>query len=188
MNKLKFYVYAYIRSKDSGTAKAGTPYYIGKGQGRRAYQKHTGMAKTPKDKSKIIFIETNLTEVGSLAIERRLIRWFGKKSDGNGILLNLADGGEGGGGAVVTEEFRNKMKIINSGSSNGMFGKKHSKETLSLFSRMRSGENNYAYGEHQPKLTCPNCNKIGGANIMHRWHFNNCKYLYRPQDVNIYLH
>jgi hypothetical protein len=27
----KFYVYDYIRSKDSKTAKAGTPYFIGKG-------------------------------------------------------------------------------------------------------------------------------------------------------------
>lgn len=25
-----YYVYAYIRSKDSETARAGTPYYIGK--------------------------------------------------------------------------------------------------------------------------------------------------------------
>lgn len=37
-----YYVYAYIRSKDSDTAKAGTPYYIGKGKHKRAFSKaHT---------------------------------------------------------------------------------------------------------------------------------------------------
>jgi hypothetical protein len=62
LNRSIYYVYAYIRSKDSETAKAGTPYYIGKGKGNRAFVKH-GAVKTPKDRSKIIFLETNLTEI-----------------------------------------------------------------------------------------------------------------------------
>lgn len=90
---LRFYVYAYIRSVDDQYGLAGSPYYIGKGVGYRAYNKNH-LVEVPTNKSNIVFLETKLTEIGALAIERRLIRWYGRVDLDNGILLNRSGGGD----------------------------------------------------------------------------------------------
>lgn len=88
-----FYVYAYLRSNESITAKIGTPYYIGKGIGNRAFTTHS--SPVPKDKSCIIFIKENLTEQEAHSLEIALISKYGRKDLGTGILHNRTNGGEG---------------------------------------------------------------------------------------------
>jgi len=123
---LGFYVYCYLREDL-------TPYYVGKGSETRAWRKHHKIkngffqgVKVPNDNKRIVIVEANLSEVGAFAIERRLIKWYGRKDKNNGILRNRTDGGEGGSGIITSEETRRRKSEANKGQG---LGRKLSEET-----------------------------------------------------------
>lgn len=103
MTKNYFYVYMYLRED-------GTPYYVGKGIGNRAYQKNRRLKPPPKNR---IIIQDRLTEEQAFQQEIEHIAFYGRKDNGTGMLRNLTDGGEGASGAIVSDESLLKRKETN---------------------------------------------------------------------------
>jgi hypothetical protein len=107
-----FYVYAYLRT-------SGESYYIGKGKGIRAWIQHRQNNKgvhTPST-HRIIIVSDNLLEIGAFTLERKLIRWYGRKNNKTGILHNRTDGGEGASGSIHSVETKLKRAESNRGKT-----------------------------------------------------------------------
>jgi hypothetical protein len=196
MSEYLYYIYAYI------SKKTGLPYYIGKGKGRRAYVKHETV-NVPKDKSKIIFLETNLSNVGSLALERRYIRWYGRKDNDTGILRNRTDGGDGYNNKTGPLSKEDRERIYASrrrpkgphseerkhNISKSKLGKLPSDEARQKMSESRKGRDtwnkglsgtykNGEYGKQKNpanKKQCENCNLFFRPNMLSRYHGDKCK-------------
>jgi len=145
-----YYTYAYLRED-------GTPYYVGKGKGRRLYLKHQKGISVPKDKTRIIFLKQNLTEEEAFKHEIYMIAVFGRKDLGTGILRNKTDGGDGASGTIKSEETRRKIGEAKKGKNNPQYGKRGknshnygkspSEETRKKLSERQKGEKNHNYGK-----------------------------------------
>jgi hypothetical protein len=109
-----FYVYGYVRSKDSEHGPAGSFYYIGKGKGDR---KTSGQRTipAPTDHGNIVTFSYSMSEPDAFQLEMLLIHMHGRIDNGTGCLRNLTDGGEGSSGYVHTEEGRVKMSTVRTG-------------------------------------------------------------------------
>lgn len=131
----RFYVYAFLREKNSAAGKRGSPYYIGKGSGVRAWSNSGRATKKPVDPSRIVLLKQNLTEAEAFGWEIFYIAHYGRLDNGTGILHNKTDGGEGVAG------------IDYSGERNNFYGKRHSHATRQKLSQLRKGAGNGHYGK-----------------------------------------
>ena len=177
-----FYVYAYLRNN-------GTPYYIGKGKGTRAWHHFkTERIHPPTNNDLVVVMESSLTELGALALERRYIRWYGRKDVNTGLLRNLTDGGDGTSGFIRSPEWIENMKKINTGlkrspeacknigdASRGKKRNPRTPEHCAALSLAMTGKKLKTKGSKQQVVTCPQCNRSGGLSGMKRYHFDKCR-------------
>lgn len=95
-----FYTYLWLR-------ESGTPYYAGKGTGRRAFSSSAHGVHRPVDRVRIL-IQEFPSEEDAFEAEKFLIAYYGRKDLGTGCLRNLTDGGEGT--SNPDEETRRKIR------------------------------------------------------------------------------
>ena len=151
-----YYVYAYVRED-------GSPYYIGKGKDRRAYQPHkrrNGADMLPIDISHIIVLHQNLSESRAFELEKSLILEYGRKDLGTGILRNMTEGGEGNRkfGFSHSEEAKQKMSEAKIGKTHSESHKKAQSE-----SQLRRWEN-YDSSERDKKISESLTGRVIGCN------------------------
>jgi len=122
---VRFYTYIWLRLD-------GTPYYVGKGQGRRGFISGSHRLRRPISDDQIIVQEYECEE-DSLFAECVLIAFYGRKDLGTGCLRNMTNGGEGVSGRIIPEWLRLRLIEVNT-------GRKASEETRHILRQSHLGQ------------------------------------------------
>jgi hypothetical protein len=126
----KYYIYFHINPVKNEI------FYVGKGKGRRAYDKKIRNRFWKNIVNKYGYIiniaEEGLTEEQAHQRELFYIAKIGRRDLGKGSLTNLTDGGEGASGAVRSDEYKKAVSLR-------VKGTKASDETKALISKNHKG-------------------------------------------------
>lgn len=137
-----FYTYLWLRED-------GTPYYVGKGTGRRAFiPKYHGVPVPSRDR---IIVQEHPSEVDAFEAEKFMIAYYGRKDIGTGVLRNLTNGGDGCSGLRHSEAFKQKTRNRMLGNSYTL-GMKLSQEFCKKQSERLKG-NKLSLGSHPNEAT-----------------------------------
>ena len=150
-----YYTYLWLRED-------GTPYYVGKGHGKRAFSgKRANGAKSPAPDR--ILIQEFPSEQDAFTAEKFLIAYYGRKDLSEGCLINLTDGGDGTSGHKLTEDQRERLRQSHRGLTPSKETRKNMSESQKLVQSKRSkkwcrniakakmGENNPMFGKFPEK-------------------------------------
>ena len=123
--------------------------------------------------------------------EKEFILLYGRRDLGNGTLVNMTDGGDGGFGVVVKKETREKIRQFQlSLNKKGKPGHPRSEKTKEKIRKTLKGKkrpddvieklkvpkkNKENYKKPKSKVVCPHCGLMSQPALAYRWHFDNCK-------------
>lgn len=128
----RFYVYALLDPRRAGRMEMSPctfleePFYVGKGQGRRAKLHGCASSRSPAkprieeiassgERVTVVILADQLAEDDAFALERYFIAQFGRASTKEGPLLNRTAGGQGMSGFAIPQSTRDAVSRAHKG-------------------------------------------------------------------------
>ena len=142
-----FYTYLWLRQD-------GTPYYVGKGKGNRAYRKAGHTVPCPKDRTHIL-MQYWESEAEAFAMEKWWIALFGRKDNSTGILRNLTNGGENPPHMLGNQHAKGAKHSVEANARKSERGRlrAQSQATRDKLSRLKKGKTNGLEGRPKSEET-----------------------------------